>query len=57
MYQFKVVIVRPKSIDDFPSAEEVINPLGAEGWDLVNCQIPDTKGGGWRLVYTFKRKM
>jgi len=53
--EYKIVVVRPNGIDDFPSAEETINKLGSEGWELVNSQIPETKGFGWRFVFTFKR--
>ena len=56
MYEYKIVVVRAKGIEDFPSAEETINKLGAEGWDLVNSQVPDTKGFGWYQVFTFKKR-
>ena len=42
---------------DPDEVDETLNPLGAEGWELVSSYSTTDRGGGsFKLVFIFKRQ-
>jgi hypothetical protein len=51
LWEYRVLALGPRRFGS-PKDEEIeaiLNELGAEGWEVIQAQVPDA-GGRWRVV-------
>lgn len=59
-FEYKTIKIEPKGFWgtklDENHIDEILNELGAQGWELVSMQDLEIGGSSWSFHYTFKRE-